>query len=386
MSLRDMFVTRSQPFRFMPCHRARSRRLYDGLFFIDMMKKNDGRKSLWRLFDPLGETSFRKTASIVVIRCFIGVKWIPHSLSKLGRKESFNVTSSTTIKGCLEFSRFMRFLTYGSLRFFPNVQTMTLLLEMNTPFIFSDDCIQAFQTLKKKLTEAPILIAPDWDLPFEFICDASNFAIGAVWGNIMRNTFQGSIHYASITTRREELDGSSTSFPIRKIYMEYVLKPRGRVNENFLLRPLNMVTSRSNLQLYPVVADMQLTTHKPGNFIVKGMSSQQKNKFFKDVKHYFWDDPYLFKICADQMIRRCVAGQEAVDILTTCHSGPTGGHYGANYTAKKVFDSGFYWPTIYKDAHDLVTRCDTCQRQGKISQRLDEKCLKFHPKVAKSLF
>ncbi|GJT85969.1 reverse transcriptase domain-containing protein [Tanacetum coccineum] len=81
------------------------------------------------------------------------------------------------------------------------------------------------------------------------------------------------------------------------------------------------------------------------------------------------DDPYLFKICADQVIRRCVAGQEAIDILKACHSGPTGGHYGANYTAKKVFDSGFYWPTIYRDAHDLVTRCDTCQRQGKISQR-----------------
>ncbi|GKE83827.1 reverse transcriptase domain-containing protein, partial [Tanacetum coccineum] len=45
------------------------------------------------------------------------------------------------------------------------------------------------------------------------------------------------------------------------------------------------------------------------------------------------------------------------------------GHYGANYTAKKVFDSGFYWPIIYKDAHDLVTRCDTCQRQGKLLQR-----------------
>ncbi|GJU24840.1 reverse transcriptase domain-containing protein [Tanacetum coccineum] len=72
------------------------------------------------------------------------------------------------------------------------------------------------------------------------------------------------------------------------------------------------------------------------NFIVKGMSSQQKNKFFKDVKHYFWDDPYLFKICADQVIWRCVSGQEAIDILIACHSGPTGGHYGANYTAKKV--------------------------------------------------
>ncbi|GKC48487.1 reverse transcriptase domain-containing protein [Tanacetum coccineum] len=69
------------------------------------------------------------------------------------------------------------------------------------------------------------------------------------------------------------------------------------------------------------------------------------------------------------MIRRCVYGQEAVDILTAFHNGPTGGHHGANYTAKKVFDSGFYWPTIYRDAHDLVTRCDACQRQGKISQR-----------------
>ncbi|GKE87646.1 reverse transcriptase domain-containing protein [Tanacetum coccineum] len=69
------------------------------------------------------------------------------------------------------------------------------------------------------------------------------------------------------------------------------------------------------------------------------------------------------------MIRRCVHGQEAVDILTACHNGPTGGHHGANYTAKKVFDSDFYWPTIYRDAHDLVTRCDACQRQGKISQR-----------------
>ncbi|GJX38457.1 reverse transcriptase domain-containing protein [Tanacetum coccineum] len=86
------------------------------------------------------------------------------------------------------------------------------------------------------------------------------------------------------------------------------------------------------------------------------MSSQQKNKFFKDVKHYFWDDPYLFKICADQVIRRCVAGQEAIDILISCHSGPTEGHYGANYTSKKVFDSGFYWPTIYRYDHKISQR------------------------------
>nr|GFB02903.1 retrovirus-related Pol polyprotein from transposon 412 family [Tanacetum cinerariifolium] len=49
--------------------------------------------------------------------------------------------------------------------------------------------------------------------------------------------------------------------------------------------------------------------------------------------------------------------------------GPTGGDYEANYTAKKVFDSGFYWPTIYKDEFELVKRCDSCQHQGKISQK-----------------
>ncbi|GJY25810.1 reverse transcriptase domain-containing protein [Tanacetum coccineum] len=81
------------------------------------------------------------------------------------------------------------------------------------------------------------------------------------------------------------------------------------------------------------------------------------------------DDPFLFKICTDQVIRRCVSVQEAIDILKAYHSGPTEGHYGANYTAKKVFDLGFYWTTIYRDALDLVTRCDTCQRQGKVSQR-----------------
>nr|GEU63830.1 reverse transcriptase domain-containing protein [Tanacetum cinerariifolium] len=71
----------------------------------------------------------------------------------------------------------------------------------------------------------------------------------------------------------------------------------------------------------------------------------------------------------DQVIRRCVHGQEAVDILTVCHNGPTRGHHGANYIAKKVFDYGFYWSTIYHDAHDMVKSCDSCQRQGKISQK-----------------
>nr|GEU66379.1 reverse transcriptase domain-containing protein [Tanacetum cinerariifolium] len=80
-----------------------------------------------------------------------------------------------------------------------------------------------------------------------------------------------------------------------------------------------------------------------------------------------------FQSCLSHLVRmqkrRYVSGQEAVEILKACHYRPTGGHHGLNYTGKKVFDSGFYWPTIYRDAHDLVKNSDICQRQGKISQR-----------------
>ncbi|GKG00277.1 reverse transcriptase domain-containing protein, partial [Tanacetum coccineum] len=81
---------------------------------------------------------------------------------------------------------------------------MTHLLEKETPFFFSKECIESFNTLKIKLTEAPILIAPDWDLPFELMCDASDFAIGAVLGQRMNKHFQP-IHYASTTTEKELL-------------------------------------------------------------------------------------------------------------------------------------------------------------------------------------
>ncbi|GKF48044.1 reverse transcriptase domain-containing protein [Tanacetum coccineum] len=125
---------------------------------------------------------------------------------------------------------------------------------------------------------------------------------------------------------------------------ENVLDPK-EINEIFPLETLSMVTFRGDSST-PWFADF--ANYHAGNFVVKGMSTQQKNKFFKDVKQYFWDDPFLFKICADQVIRRCVHGKEALDILEACHNGPTGGHHGANLTAKKIFDSGFFWPTIYR--------------------------------------
>ncbi|GJZ71959.1 reverse transcriptase domain-containing protein, partial [Tanacetum coccineum] len=248
------------------------------------------------------------------------------------------------------------------------------LLEKETPFVFSHDCNDAFETLKKKLTEAPILVVLDWNLPFELMCDASDFAIGTVLGQRKTKHFQP-IHYASKTMTEAQIHYTTTEkkmlavvYAFEKFWpylllsksivytdhlaLKYLLskqdaKPRllrlenphkdvletKDINENFPLETLGVISSGST----PWVADY--ANFHAGNFIVKGMSSQQKKKFFKDVKHYFWDDPYLFRICADQIIRRCVHGQEDFDILKACHEGPTGGHHSANLTAKKVFDA-----------------------------------------------
>ncbi|GJZ35973.1 reverse transcriptase domain-containing protein [Tanacetum coccineum] len=292
----------------------------------------------------------------------------------------------TTVKGIRSFLGHAGFYRRFIKDFSKISRPMTHLLEKNTPFIFSDECIQAFETLKKKLTEAPILIAPDWDLPFELMCDASDFAIGAVLGQRHERHFRP-IHYASktmteaeshyTTTEKEMLavvyafkkfrsylilnksivytDHSALKYLFAKkdskarllrwvlLLQEFKFKvidtkgaenlaadhlsrlenphqsvlDKKEINETFPLETLNMVSFRGN-DSTPWFADF--ANYHAGNFVIKGMSSQQKNKFFKDVKHYFWDDPYLFKICADQVIRRCVSGQEVVDILTACHS------------------------------------------------------------------
>nr|GEW53213.1 reverse transcriptase domain-containing protein [Tanacetum cinerariifolium] len=184
----------------------------------------------------------------------------------------------TTVKGIRSFLGHAIFYHRFIKDFSKIARPMTRLLKKDISFLFSKECVEAFQTLERKLTEAPILIALDWDLPFELVFDASDFAIGVVMGKCQEKNFRP-IHYASKT----------------------------------------MTEAESNYT----------TTEKEMLAVV----------------------------------------QEVIDILKASHYGPTMGHHGPNYTAKKVFDSGFYWPTIYHDAQDLVNNCDVCQRQGKISQR-----------------
>ncbi|GKF16819.1 reverse transcriptase domain-containing protein [Tanacetum coccineum] len=96
---------------------------------------------------------------------------------------------------------------------------------------------------------------------------------------------------------------------------------------------------------------------------------QEKQKFFSDSRHYFWDEPFLLKQYADRIIRWCVAGDEAEQILRQCHSEPSEGHHGIATTARKVFEAGFYWPHIFRDICKLVQVYDACQRAGNISSR-----------------
>ncbi|GJY65183.1 reverse transcriptase domain-containing protein [Tanacetum coccineum] len=88
----------------------------------------------------------------------------------------------TTVKGVRSFLGHAGFYRHFIQEFSKISRPITHLLEKDTPFLFSQDCINAFETLKKKLTEAPILVISDWNLPFELMCDASDFAIGAVLG------------------------------------------------------------------------------------------------------------------------------------------------------------------------------------------------------------
>nr|GFA65929.1 ribonuclease H-like domain-containing protein [Tanacetum cinerariifolium] len=165
--------------------------------------------------------------------------------------------------------------------------------------------------------QAPLFLWAE-NLPFELMCDASDFAIGAVLEQRKTKHFQP-IHYASKTMIEAQIHYNITEKEMLTVVYAF---------EKF--RPY-LVLSKS----------IVYTDH----LALKYLLSKQDAK------------------------PRCVHGKEAFDILKAFHEGPTEGHHGANFTAKKVFDARFFWPTIYRDAHDLVKTCDSCQRQGKISQR-----------------
>nr|GEY51614.1 DNA-directed DNA polymerase [Tanacetum cinerariifolium] len=155
----------------------------------------------------------------------------------------------TTVKGVRSFLGHAGFNRRFIQDFFKIARPMTHLLEKETSFVFSKDCIDAFETLKKKLTEAPIFVVPDWNLPFELMCDASDFTIGVVFGQY---------HLSRLENPHKDVFENKD------------------INENFPLETLGKISSESTLWF----ADF--ANFHAGNFIVKEMSSQQKKKFFED--------------------------------------------------------------------------------------------------------
>ena len=302
------------------------------------------------------------------------------------------------------------------------------LLSKDIIFEWTEKCEIAFVKLKSMLTSAPIMQPPDWSLPFEIMCDASDYAIGAVLGQ-RRDNKPYVIYYASRTLNSTQLNYSTTEkellavvFALDKFRsylvgspivvfsdhaaLKYLLskkdaKPRlirwilllqefaitirdKRGVENVVADHLSRLVCDESFESIPIndtFPDEQLfnISKSPwfadiANFLVTGQipkhwNSQDKRKFLTEVKNFYWDDPYLFKYCSDQIFRKCVPDHEVSSIINFCHSEACGGHFSSKKTAAKILQCGFYWPTLFKDTYTFCKTCENCQKLGSISKR-----------------
>ena len=102
------------------------------------------------------------------------------------------------------------------------------------------------------------------------------------------------------------------------------------------------------------------------NYLVTGRlpedwDTNDRKKFYRDIKYYFYDEPELFHVGVDHVYRRCVPEEEQWKILDFCHSSFCGGHYASKITGYKVLQSGFFWPNLFKDAYKFCSNCLKCQ-------------------------
>ncbi|CAN6718908.1 unnamed protein product [Malus baccata var. baccata] len=303
-------------------------------------------------------------------------------------------------------------------------QPICRLLRKEVSFEFNEACEQAFNHLKDLLTSAPIITPPDWSTPFELMCDASDYAIGAILGQ-RKNKLPHVIYYASRTLNDAQLNYSTTEKELLAVvfaldkFRSYLIgtkvivftdhaalkclftkkeaKPRlirwmlllqefdieirdKKGSENVVADHLSrMVHNEESLPIVETFPDEQLLSIKVSepwyadlvNFLVSKQipstfTRHQRDKLRHDARFYVWDDPYLWKFCPDQIVRRCVHDSEFRSILSFCHTYACGGHFGTQRTALKVLQCGFYWPSIFKDARTFCLTCDKCQRMGNI--------------------
>ncbi|XP_075077339.1 uncharacterized protein LOC142164067 [Nicotiana tabacum] len=223
----------------------------------------------------------------------------------------------------------------------------------------------AFEGLKKRLVSVPIIVAPDWEEPFELMCDAMTekemlavvFAFDKFRSYLIGSKVIVYIDHAALRTENQvadhlsRIEGAETKVEVEDIMETFP--------DEQLLSTI--------LEEAPWYAD--IANYLASSIVPYELSSVQKKKVFRDCRMYFWDEPYLFRICIDNMIWRCIPEINQASVLQACHALPYGGHFGGVRTTAKVLESGFYWPTLFKDAHFWVKSCDECQRMGNISRQ-----------------
>ncbi|RDX97062.1 Retrovirus-related Pol polyprotein, partial [Mucuna pruriens] len=273
---------------------------------------------------------------------------------------------------------------------------LSTLLQKDVEFTFDHPCIEAFQELKSRLTSAPILQALNWDLPFELMCDASNSALGAVLGQkagVGQPTHV--IAYASRTMDPAQQNYTTTEKELLAIvfaldkFCSYLLGSKIAVfSDHAALRYLlkkpdakpRLIRIENENEPMPIQDEfpyeqlLHIKTATPWfadicNFVASSQfppeaSQTYKEKIRSDAKYYVWHDPYLWRLCSDKIIRRCIPDIKINSVLQFCHSAPRGGHYESSRTARKVLDCGLYWPSIFRDAHQFVSTCEKCQKAG----------------------
>ncbi|KAI5337429.1 hypothetical protein L3X38_016700 [Prunus dulcis] len=304
----------------------------------------------------------------------------------------------TSVKGVRSFLGHAGFYRRFIKDFSKISRPLCTLLAKDAPFNFDKAYLEAFNKLKALLTSAPIIATPNWDLPFELMCDASDYVVGAVLGQ-RKDKLPHVIYYASRTLNNAQLNYATTKkellavvFALEK-FRSYFVGAKIIVYTNhaalkYLLskkdaKPrLIPATEADSLPLSESFPDEQLFVVKIDtpwfadivNYLAKGVvhpdfSYQQKKKFLSDVKHYFWDEPYLYKYYADQIIRRCIPEAEQESVLKFAHHYACGGHFGQKRTAEKILQSGLFWPTLFRDSQNWCKACDRCQRVGNQSRR-----------------
>ncbi|GJY05146.1 reverse transcriptase domain-containing protein [Tanacetum coccineum] len=213
-----------------------------------------------------------------------------------------------------------------------------------------------------KAYHCAIIISPDWNIPFELMCDASDFAVGAVLGQRIDGKFKP-IYYASKTLNNAQEHYTTTE----KELLVVDAKPR-LIRWVLLLQWFNIkIKDKKGAENLAADHLSRLENLNMEVLIEREIADEFPDEHLMMLKAKLNDsEPWL---CVDNVMRQCVARSEILKILAHFHSGPTGGHHSASINGRKVYESGFFWHNIFKNAKDYIMRCDACQILGNISSR-----------------